>query len=131
MLGKEKYLNDEEIFNLWRQLPSIEKVIDHLTQKGKINPDTGKPFTRMAIWHSAWRYALDNPNETYKYFEDRKTREEYWNKLVKVALTVYLNTSTTRFLDWIKKHNLERFNNIYADKIGEVEKELKPIEEMI
>lgn len=126
----EKFLNDEECFFLWSELGSITRVVNHLKNRGDVNPKTSRPFTRMSIWHAALRHALNNLEETKPYFlEDGLPEDKFDEHVVKKAMIVY-STSKDRFLSWIKENDFEDYKYLYADKFG-LEKEMVTFEEMI
>lgn len=119
---QKKLLDDKETFLLWVELKSLDKVREHYSGRGIINPRTMLPFTNMAVWTSAMRYVLANPEEAKPYYDDESginlTQEEWELWLIKKAFQVF-NGSKTRTIKWAKHNNLfDEHYEIFAEKFN-------------
>lgn len=114
--NKLKKLDDQECFNLWVELKSITKVSLHLLNKGIHNQ--GKRFSDMSIWTACMRYVLENPEIARPYYIAdgaifAVSDDEWYEFLIERAVNVY-RTSRSRFMKWIERNNLQKYEHIYA-----------------
>lgn len=63
------YLSEETCFRLWVELGSVAKVAKALEQDGVVNPETGKPPTKMGIWTASIRYMVKSTEEAREYLK--------------------------------------------------------------
>ena len=113
-----KLLDDKESFFLWLELGSTAKVAAHMQKEGRVNPRSQHSFTPMAIWDSAMRWVLTNPEEAreiYVAHGDTRTQGEWEEWLVLKAMHV-VGTSRGRFMKWIYKNDFEKYSYIYGEK---------------
>jgi len=124
---RKKLLDDKESFLLWVELGSINKVLGHYNERGIINPRTASPFSEMAVWMSAMRYVLANPEEARPFYDTERgapySDEEWEDFLIRRVFQVY-NYSKSRTLKWAKKNNLfDKYYDIWAEKFHLPERE--------
>ena len=98
-------VSGQEIFALWSELGSLEKVSAHLTARGEVNPNTLKPFHKMTLWNAAIRWIIthqDEARDVYEKATGEKLRDGDWNNfLVRTARNVY-RTSPSKFISWLE-----------------------------
>jgi hypothetical protein len=118
---RRKLLDDEESFNLWMEKGTLHKAEQYMTEQGKINPKTGKPFTWNAIRTSAMRYLIEHPEIGRKYIEKNqgfKYNDEDWNRVIyKTAASIYMKTSSDRFWDWVRRHGFEEREDLLREYV--------------
>ena len=115
--GRISQLDGKECFLAWVETGSLSGASDFLTEKGKVNTFTGKPFTPFGIRNAATRWVLYNHEEAKQHYinagfeGDDKEWEEF---LVRRATNILVPSSKQRFMDWIKDNNFEKYEYIYA-----------------
>jgi hypothetical protein len=124
---QKKLLDDKETFILWVELKSLDKVREHYSSRGIINPRTALPFSNMAIWTSAMRYVLANPEDAKPFYDNESgidLSQDEWEKwLIKKAFQVF-NGSKSRTIRWAKQNNLfDAHYEIFAEKFNLPERE--------
>lgn len=108
--SRRQTLDPEQCFNLWIELGSVYKVPILLKEKYEIfNPRTGKPYTPMGVWNSAWNYVLNNLIEAKKKQEEvyRQNGEilqdrDWYSHVAKEAKYLY---SPKRYQEFLNKHS--------------------------
>jgi hypothetical protein len=127
-----KLIDEKEAFDLWVKLGAIQKVQTHMKMAGKINPNNGKPFTIMAIWHAAMRWVLYNSEEAKAIYQEQGSTlsDLQWEEwLVKKAMYVLGTSSRTRFLRWIERMGFEKYDYLYAEQFGLEQVYSRPVPE--
>lgn len=110
----KRKLDDKECFDLWLKTGSLSKVSKYLERNGKINEDTGKPFTTMGIRFASLRYLVEHPEEAKERFEEVDPHSSYlandntWNNfLAKKACEVYVSREE-RCYRWAEDHDVPK-----------------------
>lgn len=119
---RKRLLDDKETFFLWVELGSLGKVLKHYESIGIINPKTGNSFSETAIWTSALRYVLANPDEARPYYnadgEVELTDDEWEEWMLTKVFSVY-NNSKSRTIKWAKKLGIfEKYYDIFAERFN-------------
>lgn len=111
---KESLLDNEQCFDLWLKLGSLQKAANALTNQGIINKTTGKPFTRNGIRFAALRYLIHNQEECRERMEKYDpnspylmTDETWYEYLAKRARDSYYNHKPEALYNWAKKYGIE------------------------
>lgn len=114
-------LDEKECFDLWIELGTLEKVRQFLYSRGVVHPLTGKSITPFGIRTAAFRWMLDNLDESYERMNSKYrilSREEFDKWAVYKALTLF--QSEYGFRNWLKdqgwyedKRYLEIYDNRY------------------
>lgn len=116
-------LDDFEVFRLWYELGSINKVREVLKSAGIVNPTTGNSWTYPVIIKHAIHWVLENPDEARLYYQKVSAEfaydDEAWNKyLVSKAQQIY-RTSMRRFMSWIDRRGFgTKYQDMYAEQFG-------------
>ncbi len=114
-----QFVSNKEIFDLWIELGSLNKVGRNLAGRGIINKYTGKPLVATALWERAMRWVLYNPDEAKVIYEikmERKIPQEQWERwLVKKACKVF-DDAQRQLREWIKTYGMEQYSDIYAKR---------------
>jgi len=125
-----KKLNEslhKEAFYAWLESGTCNKACRVLSRKGIVNPNTGKPYTYMAIYLGAYKYLLEHHERLKpKLFELWGLREgldmtdEEWEVyLVEKARMVLGNYSKRRFMEWVEDNPwAEQYDYLYAERFG-------------
>ena len=120
--SKTSKLHPEEVFRLWIELDTLDKVRGNLAEKGYVNPKTKRPYSKMAIYYNAMKYVLEEPDVAREYYKkynaDYAFDDDIWNEwLIEKAIWVYKNR--TRILLWLRRMGLdEKYKYFYADRMG-------------
>lgn len=121
--SKTSNLDPKEVFMLWIELDTLEKVSFRLASKNIVNPRTKNPYTKMALYYSAMKWILENSDEARKYYQDYNAEYSYdddiWNEwLIRKAIYIYKNKS--RIVLWLRRMGLDdgRYNHIYNKELG-------------
>ena len=114
---KKIRISSKDCFLMWLELKSFNKVALHLAGIGDINPNTGKPFSIQTIADYIYRYVVEFPEETKpmieeKFYGGEIPQEQFDRWLIKAAMDVY-NTSWARQKDWIIRHKMEKYKDIW------------------
>jgi hypothetical protein len=129
---KEKSLNGEEILHLWVQLETLGRVSRHLKAEGRVNPNTGQPFTDNGLWRSAAMYTIENPEKAralYKEAGDFKTDSEWEMFILRRAMQLY-KTNRSSFLRWVvSKEWPRKYEALYKDEYGVEEQDYSYFEQ--
>ena len=94
---------------------SLLKVITDLNSQGKLNPDTGRPFTPSGIQKAAFRWALDNIEEArrdveYKLNTDGRTlSERAWKEFLYDMTKLACQTEPRKFERYVAKLGLQGY----------------------
>ncbi len=116
-------ISDKDIFMLWYNMDSLNKVSLHLSNIGLINPANQKPFTIQTLSRHAFKWVIENSNEARPYFQEKAAEfsfnDDSWNKfLIRKAMYVYYS-SKDRFLNWIDRMGFgTKYQSIYAKRYG-------------
>jgi len=117
-----KMLNDKNTFMLWYELGTLKRVVTHLTAEGIVNSKTSKPITPYAIWISAMRFVMENPDEAYPMYVKAgspMTREEWEVWLIKKAMRIYGLQGKSRFFLWLRRFGYdEKHKEVYSKTFG-------------
>lgn len=103
-------LDQKQCFELWLKYDSIYHVATALAEQGVCNPETGNPFSGSAIWQSAMRYIIQDPDASYQIYVDKGsklTRKEFNVFLIKHAMTIF--RSQRKLEEWVKEHGLQDY----------------------
>lgn len=110
----KKQLDDKECFDLWMETGTLEKASKRLTDAGKINQDTGKPFHPISLRFAALRHLIRNPKEVKEKFEEIDPNSPYlisqetWQKfLAKRACEIFRYREEICF-DWAKEYDIPK-----------------------
>lgn len=94
------------VFRMWSELGSLYNVSRKLYSDGVSY--NGKPIDIHRLSRSAWRYALDYPDEALAVLREKNTvSDEYWEQLmVRKAFMMYVTYHKSRegFNEWLKKN---------------------------
>lgn len=110
VLNKLKFLNGEVLFNKYVDMGrggSIAKLANFAFEQGG-NPRTGRIPTRVGVWSSMWRWALDNPDKARKIYDryvlefGENLTDEYWYSLLEARAKKLLTPRGYR--NYIKKY---------------------------
>ena len=91
ILNKLKFMDGEALFKRYIEMGkggSIAKLARFAQQQGWNNPKTGKMPTRVGVWCSMWRWALRNPQEARKIYDQyvlefgQNLTDEMWYSLL-------------------------------------------------
>jgi hypothetical protein len=111
---KEKLLDDEECFDLWLKLGSLQKVANKFENDGRVNEITGKPFTRNGIRFSALRYLIHNSEECRQRMTEYDPNSPYmisddawYTYLAKRARDSYYNHKPEALYRWAEKYDID------------------------
>lgn len=64
-LGKKwGFINNQDAFNMWIELGSLNKVQAKFAELGMLNK-AGKPPSREGLGNAAWKYAVYHPQEAF------------------------------------------------------------------
>lgn len=109
---QERVLDGKHVFILWLKHGTLNKVGNALVEEGIVSPrNPGVPVSNSALNMSSWRYAIRNPEESFKLYSKSRlaagvtvTRDE-WN----VDLIVHARTALTPagYIKFLKKNGLE------------------------
>jgi hypothetical protein len=119
---RDRELNDKQIFYLWMELKNFQKVGAYLVTHDKlINKRTGHAYHPSAVRNAAWRYAMENLEESRKalidvgweYIRD----DDNWNDCIVRKAWTRWNSDPTRFVEWMDKngYDLERYKYVFKD----------------
>ena len=116
-------LNPKETFLLWIEFDTLKKTAGQLAHRGIINPVTKRPYTTMAVYYTAMKYVLENPDEAREYYlkydADYALDDEIWNEwLIGRALSMY--KTKVRILSWLRRMGLDgdKYKHLYKDALG-------------
>lgn len=107
----------KELFELWLEFDSFQKVSNNLAIRDIINKSTNKPFNARSLQRVTWRYVLDNPEEALSIARSkgRDISDEYWEQfIVRQAYAYYVSTyhSRVEFYAYLRLHNLyDKYNS--------------------
>jgi hypothetical protein len=96
---KVKVLDGEEIFKYYYiemgNARSYPKLVEWITSKYGLNPETGKKFTISSIWQAAWKWAFKNLDEARKIYSEVYLSQgsflsdaEWWETVSRHAKTI-------------------------------------------
>ena len=124
IFGKKRTtLNREECFKLWAELGTLEKVSLFLASTGKVNPKTKKPFFITTIRYHAMIWVFDNPEEARVYYLalDEFSDDDQWEEYLIRSAMYILRDLRTRFFLFVKKNDLQKWEDLYKPKFGTYE----------
>jgi|GEM_PF-1552179 len=113
-LKNYKFLDGEELFKKYFEemgtARSINKLVKWCISSGKINPQTGKPPTRMGVWKAMWRWALlpENSSKAFEIFRKSLSSDgefvgiEKWNEYIHSKAVHGLQFGPKRYEEFIK-----------------------------
>lgn len=113
-------LDPEECFKAWVETETVENAHAFITEKGIINPRSGKPYSKYSIWRSAMIWVVENPEKAKPYYiaAGANFTDDEWNEfLVSKACHLY-GATRPRITKWIKKMGLEDYDYVYTEKTG-------------
>lgn len=118
---KERQLDGEEIMELWVQMGVLDRVYKFFETQGRVNPDTGQPFTKNSLWRACQIYLINNPEksrELYKKAGSIFTDEEWELYVLRRAMQVH-KTSRSTFLRWvITKKWPRKYEHLFREAYG-------------
>jgi len=128
-LGKEKRNTTfaKEAFDAVMEGGSYARAQRILSQSGVRNNRTGKPYTKMGVYHAAVRYLCDNCEELKPILLNRwrdqdgiELTDEQWERfIVHKAATFIGNGGKKRFFRWVDEHPwAEKYEHMYAKRFG-------------
>jgi len=105
-------LDYKEIYILWLELGSLEKVCRNLESRGLLTRG-GKKYAPSRINHVVWKYATENPEEALEIYRSLgfEISDEDWERLlVEKAFLIYFKKlsfkSRTAFNKWLTRMGL-------------------------
>lgn len=126
-LPKKKLHFYKEAFYAWLEAGTCAKARRVLSRKGIVNPNTGKPYSYMAVYLGAYTYLLDNHKKLKPILFDLwglregldMTDQEWEIYLVKKAKVALGNSSKRRFMEWIEDNPwAKKYDYLYAKRFG-------------
>jgi len=113
----DKQLDEKECFELWLKLGSLQKVSNRLASEGKINVNTGEPFTYGGVRFAALRYVIYNPDEAKEAMREAdpyspyvQTEGAWYRFLVHRARDVFASYGKEKIHKWAEDYEVpERY----------------------
>jgi len=126
-LPRKKLEFHKEAFYAWLEAGTCSKARRVLSRKGIVNPNTGKPYSYMAVYLGAYTYLLDNHKRLKPILFDLwglrenldMTDQEWEAYLVNKAAIVLGNSSKRRFMEWLEDNPwAKKYDYLYAKRFG-------------
>lgn len=120
---RENLIDGEEVTQLWVKMGSIKKILNLFTAEGRVNPNTGNPFTTSGLWRSAMLFIVTNPEKGRDYYRQAQYvfTDSDWEKfLLRKAMLIYNNQRST-FLRWVIDQPDQwprKYEHFYKDKFN-------------
>ena len=113
-------LDPKECFIAWVETDTLEKAHEYITQKGIINPRSGKPYSVYAIWRSAMLWVVEHADEARPYYEEAGADfdDKEWDEFLVAKACHLYGATASRITKWIKKMGYEEYDYIYTPKTG-------------
>jgi len=118
--GSKKLLDNKKCFLYWLEIGTLDGASERMATEGIVNPRTGKPFSDFGIRHAAYVYILENSDEARTLMGCDSWEDEEWDLyLIQRAKSILLWSSTSRFMNWIRKMGFEKYEWFYEEKFKE------------
>lgn len=130
--GLERLFDYKEMFELYIDLGSYEKVSKYCTAHGKINPETGRGPTPQTVRLAGFHYAAENLQDALNYVLEKEVMPENEFKawIVQSIYPLYTRDDNTRKFDkWLRKNKLQDFAPEYFQRIDVDDPEILKLQE--
>lgn len=118
--GLERIFDYQQMFELYINLGSYEKVTRYCTAHGIINPETGRGPTPQTVRLSGIHYAAENLQDALKFVLEKEVmpEDEFKGWLVSQVYPLYTKDDNTRKFDkWLRKNKLQDFAPEYFKRV--------------